>query len=191
MRDPGLHLFWISSRAAGIAALVLASLSIVAGQVFGGRVARKPGRTGDLRAVHGTLSVATLIAIALHGSLLLGDSYLHPSLAGITIPLTIDYRPAWTALGILAGYGLAVSGLVFWARERLGPRRWKVIHRASALVWVLAVVHAIGSGTDRAQPWFVVSVGLVVVAVVGMTVVRIAGAWSRGRARGRGSLAAP
>src|SRR5258705_411150 len=96
----GPHLYWITSRAAGIVALLLSSVSVCIGLLMGGRVlkARKP----DLRAVHEALSLATLAAIAVHGLTLLGDGFLNPSLGDVAIPFLSGYKTLWTSTGIVA-----------------------------------------------------------------------------------------
>ena len=31
--------------------------------------------------------------------------------------------------------------------------QWRKLHRASVIVWMLSVVHALGAGSDGAKPW--------------------------------------
>src|SRR4051794_7078911 len=118
--NPGAHLFWITSRAAGFTALITASVSVGVGIASLPRPAIALGPRTDMRRLHEALGLTTLVAIALHGLALLGDGYLHPGLAGIAVPFVGPYRPAWTALGIIGGYGLAVLGLAYYARARIG-----------------------------------------------------------------------
>jgi methionine sulfoxide reductase heme-binding subunit len=148
----GPHIFWITSRAAGGAALLLASASVGVGLMMSSN--RKGASKRDLRAIHESLSLMTLAMVAVHGVALLGDAYLNPGLAGIAVPFVGFYRPVWTALGILAGYGLAVLGLTYYMRERIGPTRWRRLHRLTAVFWVAAIAHTIGAGSDAAQLWF-------------------------------------
>ncbi len=150
----GPHVFWITSRAAGTAALVLSSLAVCAGLLIGSRGGVLKGFGGDTKALHEALSLATLVAIAVHGVTLLGDHYLHPSLFDISIPFTGGYRPFWTGVGIAAGWGLALLGLSYYARARIGQSRWRSLHRFTALFWLLGIVHTLGAGTDAGQPWF-------------------------------------
>jgi hypothetical protein len=56
------HLFWITSRAAGTAALLLSSAAVCVGLLMGGRLLK--GRGPDLRVTHEALSLATLVALA-------------------------------------------------------------------------------------------------------------------------------
>lgn len=155
------HLFWITSRAAGGAALLLASASVALGLMMSSR--RKTSNKRDLRALHEALSLTTLAMVALHGVALLGDSYLNPGLAGIAIPFVSAYRPLWTGLGIIAGYGLAVLGLTYYLRDRIGAARWRRLHRLTAVFWLLAIGHTIEAGSDAAQIWFLAVSGVVVI----------------------------
>jgi methionine sulfoxide reductase heme-binding subunit len=155
--DPTTHLFWITSRAAGTGALVLSSASVTMGLAIGARWRpRGRGRGTDLLALHEWLSLATLAAIAVHGLVLLGDGYLHPALADIAVPLHFSYRSFWVALGIIGGYGLAALGLTYYARARIGQARWRLLHRFTALFWILGVAHTLGAGTDAGQGWYLV-----------------------------------
>ncbi len=52
------------------------------------------------------------------------------------------------ALGIIAGWGMIVIGLSYYVRDRIGVSRWKVLHRFTALAWILGVVHTLGEGSD-------------------------------------------
>lgn len=153
MTSAGPHLFWITSRAAGIAALTLSSASLGAGLMIRGRGEPRKLLGGDARTLHEALALATLVALAVHGVTLLGDSFFHPSLAEISIPFISAYRPFWTGLGILGGWGLVALGLSFYAREWIGQARWRLMHRFIAVFWALGIVHTLGAGTDAGQLW--------------------------------------
>ena len=167
----GPHLFWITSRAAGVAALVLSSASVGAGLLISGRGSPRKGLGGDAKALHEALSMATLVAISVHGAALLGDGFMRPTVLDISIPFTGAYRPIWTGIGITAGWALAALGLSYYARGWVGQSRWRSLHRFTALFWVLGVIHSIGSGTDAEQPWFllvlVLSVAPAAILLVG------------------------
>jgi methionine sulfoxide reductase heme-binding subunit len=150
----GPHIFWITSRAAGTVALVLSSMAVCAGLLIGSRGGALKGFGGDVKALHEALSLATLVAVAVHGIALLGDHYLHPSIFDLSIPFTGAYRPFWTGIGIVAGWSLAALGLSYYARTSIGQTRWRSLHRFTALFWVLGVAHSLGSGTDAGQLWF-------------------------------------
>jgi methionine sulfoxide reductase heme-binding subunit len=171
----GEHIFWITSRAAGGAAMILASVAVAVGLMVSAK--RPVTSKADLRAIHEALSLTTLAMVALHGLSLLGDSFLNPGLTGIAIPFVGSYRPLWTGLGIVAGYGLAALGLTYYLRERVGAARWRKLHRFTAVFWVLAIVHTIGAGSDAAQLWFLIISGTVVLPAALLLALRWADRW--------------
>ncbi|HUA03379.1 MAG TPA: hypothetical protein VMB27_05705 [Solirubrobacteraceae bacterium] len=166
------HLFWITSRAAGFAALVLASLAVSLGLMMSTKLLK--GRTTDLRAAHDTLALATIVAIVVHGVSLLGDSFLHPSVFDISIPFVSSYKTIWTTLGIVGGWSLIVLGLSYYARRWVGAVRWRKLHRFTALAWLLGLVHALGEGTDAGQLWFLAMVALVAAPALALLTTRLA-----------------
>ena len=165
------HLFWITSRAAGFAALVLASLAVSLGLLMSTKLLK--GRTVDLRAAHDTLALATIVALVVHGVSLLGDSFLHPSLADISIPFVSSYKTIWTTLGIVGGWGLILLGLSYYARRWVGAVRWRKLHRFTALAWLAGLVHSLGEGTDAGQVWFLTMVALVAIPALALLATRL------------------
>jgi sulfoxide reductase heme-binding subunit YedZ len=168
--NAGPHIFWITSRAAGGAALLLASASVALGLMMSSK--RKAANKRDLRALHEALSLTTLAMVALHGVSLLGDSYLHPGVGGIAIPFVGSYRPLWTGLGIIAGYGLAILGVSYYFRERIGAARWRRAHRLTAVFWVAAILHTIFAGSDAGEIWFLAISGAMVVPAAALLALR-------------------
>ncbi len=165
--NPANYAWWLSARAAGVVAFLLIATAVILGLFMATNISRRPGLKRILVKVHEQVAITALVAIAAHGVLMLGDAWLRPGVAGITIPFTLSYRPLWTGLGIIAGYLAAVLGPTFYLRKRIGPRRWRQIHRATFIVYLLALLHAFGSGTDGASLWFT---GLAVVTAVPIAV---------------------
>jgi sulfoxide reductase heme-binding subunit YedZ len=163
------HLFWITSRAAGTAALLLSSVAVCVGLLFGGKLVK--GRP-DLRQLHEALSLATVVALVVHAVSLLGDSFLSPSVADISIPFVSSYQRGWTTLGIVAGWAMIALGLSYYVRDRIGRQRWKKLHRFTALAWIAGVVHSIGEGTDAGTTWFLVATAIVVLPALALLAVR-------------------
>jgi sulfoxide reductase heme-binding subunit YedZ len=138
----------------------------VLGLSLAGRMSKGPGKLGDVRMLHQTLGVATVVALAVHVISLMFDPWLKPAISQVAIPFTMSYRPIWTGLGIIAGYGIITLGMSGFLRKRLGAR-WNVIHRFTGLAWVAAVIHTIKSGTDYGTIWMsVILVGCVAPVVV-------------------------
>jgi sulfoxide reductase heme-binding subunit YedZ len=148
------HAFWITSRAAGIVALLTSSAAVAVGLTRRGK---------DWRVLHESLALATLVALAVHALSLLGDGYLKPSLADVTIPFVSGYERLWMSVGIAAGWAFAILGLSYYVRGRIGPARWRALHRFTAVAWVLGVLHALMLGTDAGTAWFLLTAALAVI----------------------------
>jgi sulfoxide reductase heme-binding subunit YedZ len=176
------HLFWITSRAAGIVALVAASLAVSLGLLMSTKLLKRRGP--DLLATHEVLSLSAIVAILVHGVALLGDHYLHASVADIAIPFVGPYKTFWTSLGIIGGWGLILLGVSYYARRLIGAARWRKLHRFTALLWLVGLVHALGEGTDAGQVWFLAMSGVVATPAILLLITRWLGAGepSRGAA---------
>jgi methionine sulfoxide reductase heme-binding subunit len=185
MTDPSQYLFWITSRAAGTSAMVLASASVAVGLTMGSKL--RIGTGPDRFNLHQTLSLAALVAIAVHGVALLGDSYLKASALDLTVPFAFSYKTIPTSVGIIAAWTLAILGLSYYLRRQIGYRRWKLIHRFAAVAWAGALIHSFTEGTDAGQLWFVGLIVLTALPAFGLLVARLA----TRRAGSRGSRRAP
>jgi sulfoxide reductase heme-binding subunit YedZ len=186
----GQHVFWITSRAAGVTALLLASAAVAAGLTMGTRLVRGT-RAGDLRVLHEVLSLGTIVALAVHALSLLGDAFLHPSPADVLIPFVSPYHRWWTALGLLAGWGLTLLGLSYYARHLIGQARWRTAHRFTALAWLMGLGHSLGEGTDAGTTWFLALVALATVPPLLLLVARLAGVRRGGAMPASAPAAAP
>jgi sulfoxide reductase heme-binding subunit YedZ len=168
------HAWWLASRSAGIVAYVLLSASVVLGVTMALNLA--PPRFGALlRTAHERIALLALGALAAHGLLLLGDGFLRPGVLGILVPFQMSYRPTWTGIGILAGYLTAGLSLTYYARQRIGARRWRTAHRLIPVAWSMAVVHVIGAGSDAGSLWLQVPLALTMSAVVTLLGYRLLG----------------
>jgi sulfoxide reductase heme-binding subunit YedZ len=141
--------------------MLLAGFGVITGLLAGRGRLIKLGRFTDIKPLHEALSIATIVAILAHGLLLLGDSWLNPGIAGIAVPFQISYRPFWTGIGIIAGYGLVLLGLSYYVRKWIGPARWRTAHRFTALFWILGIFHTFGAGSDAGELWLQIPVALV------------------------------
>jgi methionine sulfoxide reductase heme-binding subunit len=172
--EPLHYLWWLISRASGVVALLLVSLSVLMGLSMAARAIRRPGRKRAVARLHEHVALIALAAISLHGLSLLGDGWLRPGLSGIAIPFAMSYRPPFTAAGIVAGYLLVLVGPSFYLRRRIGAGRWRKLHRFSTLVWVLSVIHTVGAGSDATAPWLRAVVFAPVAPIGYLLVLRVA-----------------
>src|SRR4029077_424320 len=109
---------------------------------------------------------------AVHALSLLGDSFLSPSLADVTLPFVSGYQRLWTTTGIGAGWAMVVLGLSYYARARIGQARWRRLHRFTALAWLLGLGHALGGGTGAGQACFLAMIAIVVAPALALLIYR-------------------
>jgi methionine sulfoxide reductase heme-binding subunit len=155
---------WVTSRAAGIAALLFASLSVALGVLMSNPAVRKRLGGLELRVVHEALALGTLALVAVHGIALALDPVLKAGLAGVVIPFAGPFRPLGTAAGQFAAFGLAGLGLTYYVRGRIGPARWRKAHRLIPAFWALAVIHGLTVGTDATSSWVLLALAPPVLA---------------------------
>ncbi|MGB8649318.1 MAG: hypothetical protein WCD35_01515 [Mycobacteriales bacterium] len=163
MNDPRL-LWWID-RSSGLVSLVLLTIVMVLGVLSTGR----PGEPTSWRAVvqglHRQLPLVASVLLAVHIGTAVADSYVPLHLLDVVVPFAAGYRPVWIGLGTLALDLLVAVVVTSVLRTRLGHRGWRVVHWGAYALWPLAVVHALGSGSDmHAQT--VHRLGLVCIALV-------------------------
>ncbi len=168
-------LWWLVSRASGVLAMVLVSLAVLLGLAMSTKLLRRPGVGKLLMRLHEHLALISFAAIGVHGLSLLGDPWLRPGARGLLVPFAMSYRPLFTGMGILAGYLAALLGLSFYARRRIGAKRWRKLHRATLAVWALALAHTLGAGSDAGALWLRVIVLVPAVPIAHLTVLRALG----------------
>jgi len=75
---------------------------------------------------------------------------------------------------VIAGWMIAVLGMSYWLRDRIGRNRWAAIHRLTLGAYVLALAHVVGSGTDATSRWLLVVLAAALVPVVPLLARRLA-----------------
>ncbi len=161
---------WALGRGTGVVALVMFTISLVLGIVArSGRPLPGLGRFGAADLHRSTALTGTALVIV-HVVSLFFDPYAQLQLVDALIPFLGSYQPVWLGLGTLAVDVLVVVTAVSLLRHRVGPRVFKTVHWATYLLWPMALLHALGNGTDASSPWMigiaVVSVAAVAAAVV-------------------------
>ncbi|MEI2810551.1 MAG: ferric reductase-like transmembrane domain-containing protein [Nocardioides sp.] len=158
---------WALGRGTGVVALLMFTVSLVLG-VFtrSGRPLPGLGRfaASDL---HRTAALTGTLLVGVHVMSLFFDSYAQLRLVDLVIPFLGAAKPLWLGLGTLAVDLLAVITVVSLLRHRVGPRVFKAVHFGTYLLWPIALVHAIGTGTDALTPWLLGLAAACTAAVVG------------------------
>lgn len=176
--------WWLASRASGIAALVFVTISVALGLMMSSKLTRHPKLSRRVTAIHEQTALAGMFAIVVHAVTLLADPWLNPGVSGILVPFTMDYRPLFTGLGVIAGLLALFLGLTFYIRKDVGAKFWRRAHRATILVYLLAVVHTIGAGSDASSTvmkwWLILTTPPIVILFLYRVTTAIRGGSRRG-----------
>ena len=145
--------FWLLARASGLTAYVLLTCSVLAGLVLKSRPFGRALKPASVTDVHRFLALLGLGMVVIHGSTLMLDHTLRMPLAGLFVPGASPYRAAAVGLGVVAAELMALIYVSFLLRSKIGARNWRRLHWATYLVFLLATLHGVASGTESAQPW--------------------------------------
>lgn len=151
--DPDPKLFWFVSRASGITALVLLTISMALGLAISTRLFDQSMPRALTFGIHEHTSWLALALTGLHAGVLLLDRAEPFSLAQVLLPFTSAYRPVPVGLGVLALYGMAAVTISFYLKPRLSHHAWRLLHLTSYGLYLIAVGHGILSGSDTGQAW--------------------------------------
>jgi predicted ferric reductase len=174
---------WMTARGAGLAALVLLTVSTALG-ALGTRRTQNPANRVVLQYVHRTAGALGIGVLIVHIVTIIADSYANVGVTGAVIPFTAGYRATWVGLGTIAMYCLLLVAGFGFARGRLaaspvGARIWRVTHALAYGAWGLAMVHGYFSGTDSSVGWVIGLYLICLAAVAGCVWARLAGVAAR------------
>jgi predicted ferric reductase len=146
--------YWYLSRATALTAFFLLWLSMAMGITITNKLAKIWPGGPTAFGLHEFLSLLGIAFALFHGAILMGDHYIHYGLAQVLVPFSSQqYRPIWVGLGQLSFYVWGIVTLSFYLRKRITTPNWRLIHYGSYLVFLLALVHGIASGTDSGLSW--------------------------------------
>jgi methionine sulfoxide reductase heme-binding subunit len=158
--------YWYATRGLGLTTLVVLTVTVSLGIMTATRWSgeRTPGFVAaDL---HRNLSLLAICLLAGHIVTTVLDPFAHITVRDVLVPVGAAYRPVWLGLGVVAFWILAGVAATSLLRRRIGPRAWRAIHWAAYASWPVAVVHAMGTGSDARSPWMVSIVASCVAAVL-------------------------
>lgn len=138
---------WTMIRLSGMTGHFFLTLSVLAGLLGSFPTLKK--QKARLHHIHLYSGWAGLLAIVLHATLIIVDTYAPMSLLEILIPGTASYEPLWNAFGTISlylfGFVLVTSDFL---KEFLGKTLWKLTHWLVLPAWLLMTLHGIFIGTD-------------------------------------------
>ncbi|MGH2935172.1 MAG: ferric reductase-like transmembrane domain-containing protein [Gaiellaceae bacterium] len=161
---------WYLMRGSGVVTLILLTAVVVLGigTTNRARVGRLP-RFVTL-ALHRNVSLLAVAFLVVHVVTAVVDTYGGIRLAQVFVPLPTHRYGLWLGLGALSLDLLAALIVTSLLRHRLSQRVWKRVHWLAYASWPFALLHSIGTGTDKHAGWFQLisfaSMGLVGVTVL-------------------------
>ena len=168
---------WFATRATGLTALVLLTVSLVFGILTSVRFARPAWPRFVTVSLHRNLSLLVLTFTGLHVLTTVTDPYASIGVVSAVLPFSSGYRRIWLGLGAVA-FDLLLAVLVTsLLRVRLGQRTWRLVHWAGYLCWPVALIHGIGTGTDGAARWVLAVTAACALAVAAAGAWRLAVGW--------------
>lgn len=162
--------YWYLTRSLGVGALVLLTASVALGVLSAARWRSERWPRFVTTGLHRNLTLLAICFVAGHVLTTVLDGYTPIGLKDAFIPFVSSYRPVWLGLGAVASDLLLALVLTSLLRVRIGYRAWRYVHWLAYASWPVALVHALGTGSDAALAWMrivgLVSIGVVVLAVL-------------------------
>lgn len=151
---------WTMIRLSGLSGHFFMTISVLAG-LLGSYPALKKQKA-RLHHVHLYSGWAGLLAIVLHATLIIVDTYAPLTIFEVLIPGQASYEPLWNAFGTISlylfGFVLVTSDFL---KETLGKTLWKLTHWLVLPAWLLMTAHGLFIGTDTGTlfttVWYAVS----------------------------------
>ncbi|MGA7670089.1 MAG: ferric reductase-like transmembrane domain-containing protein [Nitrolancea sp.] len=167
------NLLWYVGRGSGITAYLLLTFSVVLGIALSRRwhSTRLPRMVID--ELHRWLTTTFYVFVAIHIVTILIDPFTHFRVIDVIVPFASGYRPIWLSLGIIGTELSIAAGASVWVRKWIGYRVWHVLHLTAYPIFLMSLLHGIGTGTDTKTSWMTLLYVISFVLVAGATLWRL------------------
>lgn len=167
----GVSATWMLTRATGAVSLLLLTAAFALGIADVARWRTRLWPRFAIDALHRNLALLALAFVGVHVLTTVLDRFVHIGLLAAFVPFSNGYRGGfWLGLGTVA-FDLFVALIATsLLRRRIGLRTWRAVHWAAYACWPVALLHAVGTGTDASRPWML-GIALGSSAVVGAAVI--------------------
>jgi sulfoxide reductase heme-binding subunit YedZ len=126
-----------------------------------------PGLSGFVTAgFHRNAALVASSFLIIHIVTAIIDPYASIKIVDAFIPFVSSYRPLWLGLGAVAFDLILAIIITSLLRNRIGRRTWRGLHWFTYVMWPIAVVHSLGTGSDSSKPWLVAITAACVFLVV-------------------------
>lgn len=158
---------WVLTRGSGVVSLLLLTASVALGVVNLARWRSERWPRFVLDGLHRNVALLAIAFVGVHVAMTVIDQYTAINLVNAVLPFSGSYKPLWLGLGAIAFDLLLAVIATSLLRRFTGYRAWRATHWLAYACWPVALLHGIGMGTDRSQPWMLaVTLGCVAVVVI-------------------------
>jgi hypothetical protein len=158
---------WYATRATGVVALILLTITVVLGIMGAGRFATPRWPRVITSGLHRNIALLVVAFVGMHIVTTVLDSYAGIGWISVVVPFSSAYRPLWLSFGTIAFDMLLALVVTSLLRARLGYRSWRIVHWLAYAAWPVALWHGLGTGTDSRLPWLLALDAAAVAAVAG------------------------
>jgi sulfoxide reductase heme-binding subunit YedZ len=184
------RVLWFVTRGSGVVSLLLLTAVVLLGVAGATRWRSVRWPRFVVAGLHRNLTLLALVLIAIHVITTVTDGYAPISIVSAVLPFTSAYRPIWLGLGAIAFDLLLALTVTSLLRLRIGYRAWRALHWLAYASWPIALVHALGTGSDARMSWLQLVAAVCVTAVAAAVLWRVTGNRARPALRFSGVLAA-
>jgi DMSO/TMAO reductase YedYZ heme-binding membrane subunit len=156
---------WYTTRATGIVALLLLTVTMVLGLVTTNRARARNWPGFVQQEMHRRVSIIAVVFLAIHVVTSILDTFVSISWLTLVVPFTSTYGRFWVGVGTISldlMLAVFVSSLL---RARIRPGTWRALHWLAYLSWPVALAHTFGIGTDAGASWVIALAVICIVAV--------------------------
>lgn len=143
-----MNVLWFATRSTGLAAIALLSAVVALGIANTGGWGSTIWPRIFTSGLHKRIALLAVSFLAVHIVTTIVDGYVAVGWIDAVVPFASGYQTFWLGLGTLGLDLLVVLIVSSLARSRMNPRVWRAIHFTAYGAWALAMIHALGIGTD-------------------------------------------
>lgn len=165
--------WWFLTRASGIVAWGLLTVTTLWGVALASRIPWIQGRAAAVTDLHRWLATLAVVATITHMAALVADSYVEFTLTDLFVPMASNWRRGAVAYGVVGWWLLVAIQVTSLLRQRINRKAWHLVHLTSyALCWTVTV-HGARAGTDASRGFYRVALILIVATTVAAATYRV------------------
>jgi DMSO/TMAO reductase YedYZ heme-binding membrane subunit len=146
---------WYATRASGLVALVLLTVTMVLGLTTTTRARTRNWPGFAQQEMHRRVSILSVVFLGIHVLTSVLDTYVNISWVSIVVPFTSHYSSLWVGVGAVALDLMLAVSVTSLLRSRMRPGTWRAVHWLAYLSWPIALAHTFGMGTDSSESWVI------------------------------------